>query len=162
MICTSLLDYIDDNPISRIPNSVYKNIEMIKNEIMHQLNIQANTSYGKTNIHSINKAEKKIIIRAGNITNPNEARREYSVPPGKRKRQRENVDKNILTQESASMNLRRTNEESKVFNKGTFLPSIHKVPQILITTGPNKSYMKLKKPRTLKSQQELHNSPIKR
>jgi len=37
--CIALLDYIDKNPISRIPLSTYKNIEAVKTEVvnMHKI-----------------------------------------------------------------------------------------------------------------------------
>lgn len=32
-LCSAILDYIEDNPVSRIPLSAYKNINNIRNDI---------------------------------------------------------------------------------------------------------------------------------
>jgi len=44
-ICNSLLDQFDENPVSRLPNSNFKSIEGIKNELAQHLNIHVTIPY---------------------------------------------------------------------------------------------------------------------
>eukprot|EP01022_Parablepharisma_sp_SALTPOND_P032162 TRINITY_DN830_c0_g1_i1.p3 TRINITY_DN830_c0_g1~~TRINITY_DN830_c0_g1_i1.p3 ORF type:complete len:369 (+),score=53.67 TRINITY_DN830_c0_g1_i1:8381-9487(+) len=119
-ICNSLLDYYDENPVSRIPNSSYKTIEGVKGDIAQHLNIHITipyrtkrpTLYGPTATSEGKKkqtAPKTTKESEVTLKKIKELKKEYSSSPSKKKP--------VVREKSADA----AGEPQKALNRGTAL-----------------------------------------